>query len=93
MKKLLWIPQSGIKPLLCLCFIFFSIGLFAQQVSGIIKDSEGSPIIGAAIIVKGKSNGTTTDAGGAFTLNNVAKGSTLVVSFVGFKTVEVNAER
>ena len=70
----------------------FTTQSFAQQVSGTIKDDGGSPIIGASVLVKGTSNGTITDDNGAFTLNNVAKGSTLVVSFVGFKTQEVNAD-
>ncbi len=72
--------------------MLLSIGLFAQQVSGTIKDNEGGPIIGASVLVKGTSNGTVTDGNGTFTLNNVAKGSTLVVSFVGFKTQEINAD-
>ena len=75
MKKLLRIPQNGIKSLLSISLILFSIGLFAQQVSGTIKDTEGPPIVGASILVKGTSNGTVTDGNGAFTLNNVAKGS------------------
>lgn len=92
MKKLLQIPQNGITFLLSLCFILFSIGLFAQQVSGTIKDNSDAPVVGASVLVKGTSNGTVTDNNGSFTLNNVAKGSTLVVSFVGFKTQEVNAD-
>ncbi len=92
MKKLQCIPQSGIKLLLSLCFTLLSIGLFAQKISGTVKDSDGSSIIGASVLVKGTNNGTTTDENGAFTLDNVARGSTLVVSFVGFKTVEVNAD-
>ena len=68
------------------------MGLFAQQVSGTVKDNNGESIVGAAIVVKGTNNGTLTGVDGSFTLNNVAKGSTLVVSFVGFKAQEVNAD-
>ncbi len=92
MKKLLRIPLCGIKSLFSLCLILLSIGLSAQQISGTIKDTEGAVIVGASILVKGTSNGTVTDGNGAFTLNNVVKGSTLVVSFVGFKTQEINAD-
>jgi iron complex outermembrane recepter protein len=92
MKKLPNIPLNGIKSLFSLFFILFSIGLFAQNISGTIKDNEGAPIVGASILVKGTSNGTVSDGNGAFILNNVAKGSTLVVSFVGFTTQEINAD-
>lgn len=93
MKKLPKLPQSGIKSLLFLLVLLFgTVSLSAQKVSGTIKDSDGSAIIGASVLVKGTSNGTISDENGSFTLNDVAKGSTLVVSFVGFKTVEVNAD-
>ncbi|MDZ7879952.1 MAG: TonB-dependent receptor [Saprospiraceae bacterium] len=69
-----------------------TVGLSAQNVSGTIKDNGGSPIVGASVLVKGTNNGTIADGNGAFTLNNVAKGSTLVVSFVGFKTREISAD-
>lgn len=48
--------------------------------------------MGASVLVKGTSNGTIADANGSFTLKDVAKGSTLVVSFIGFNTQEINAD-
>ncbi len=93
MKKLSLVPFCGIKSLLCLlAFVLCSVGLSAQQVSGTIKSNSGDPLVGAAVLVKGTKNGTVTDNNGAFSLNNVAKGSTLVVSFVGFGTKEVSAD-
>jgi hypothetical protein len=53
MKKLLHFLQIGLKPLFCLFFLFASIGLSAQQVSGTIQDKEGTPIVGASVLVKG----------------------------------------
>ena len=41
------------------------------------------------MVVKGSTNGTITGIDGDFTLNNVPKGSTLVISFVGYETMEV----
>ena len=41
--------------------------------------------------MKGTNNGTLTDVNGSFALTNVPKGTTLVVSFVGFKAQEINA--
>jgi iron complex outermembrane recepter protein len=93
MKKFLRTPFKNVKVNFCLLFwLICSINLFAQQVSGTIQDKEGSPIVGASVLVKGTANGTVTDGNGAFSLNNVAKGSTLVVSFVGYKTQEINAD-
>lgn len=61
--------------------------LQAQQVSisGIVTDKKlNEPIIGASVVVKGTSNGCITDLDGNFQLNNVASGSTLVVSYIGY---------
>lgn len=57
------------------------------SVTGLVIDANGEPVIGANVMVKGTNNGTITDIDGKFTLNN-AKG-TLVVSFIGYKTQEV----
>ena len=57
-------------------------------IKGKIVDSYGEPVIGANVKVKGTTNGTITDMDGNFTLNNVS-GGTLVISFIGYKTLEV----
>lgn len=57
------------------------------SVSGTVVDVNGEPVIGANVMVKGTNNGTITDIDGKFTLDN-AKG-TLVVSFIGYKTQEI----
>ena len=60
------------------------------KVSGVVSDSEG-PIIGASVVEKGaKSNGTVTDLDGKFVLS-VKPGATLVISYMGYKKVEVKA--
>ena len=59
------------------------------KVTGIVKGETG-PVIGATIVEKGTSNGTVTDIDGKFTLK-VRKEATLVVSYVGMKSVEVKA--
>ena len=64
---------------------------FAQNtVTGTIADAQKQPLPGASVVVKGTSNGTVTGGDGTFTLKDVPKGSTLIVSFVGFATQEVN---
>lgn len=69
--------------------------LFATQtkaqeitVTGTVNDSFG-PVIGASVLVKGTTNGCITDLDGKFTLSNVSAKGTLVVSFVGYKTLEI----
>lgn len=66
--------------------------LFAQtQVSGVISDADsGEPIIGATVMEKGTSNGTITDLDGRYSLT-VANGAILVISSVGYATIEVEA--
>lgn len=57
--------------------------------SGTVKDGTGETIIGASVVVKGSSNGTITDIEGSFSLRNVAQGSIIQISFVGYQTQEV----
>jgi len=48
----------------------------------------GEPVVGATVVIKGETIGTTTDADGFYTLPDVPSDATLVFSFVGLKTVE-----
>lgn len=59
-----------------------------RTVSGTITDENGAGMPGVNIIVKGLSSGTVTDVNGKYSLSAPANG-TLVVTFVGYKTVEV----
>ena len=56
---------------------------------GVIIDDTGEPVIGATVLVKGTTTGTTTDIDGNFTLNGIKVGSTLVISYVGYEPIEV----
>lgn len=70
--------------------------LHAQQmsISGIVTDKKlNDPIIGASVVIKGTSNGCITDLDGNFQLNNVAAGSTLVVSYIGYQTLEIPVQK
>jgi iron complex outermembrane recepter protein len=90
MKKLLQTPIQGGKALFCLLFLLIgTFNLSAQTVSGTIKSDNGDPLVGASVLVKGTKNGTLADVNGAFKLNDVPKGSTLVASFVGYTTKEI----
>ena len=67
--------------------------LYAQQqgkkVTGTISDAMG-PVIGATVMEKGTNNGAITDMDGKFSLT-VQPGATLVITYIGYKTVEVKA--
>lgn len=54
----------------------------------VTEKGTGEPIIGATVVIKGQSIGTTTDVDGFYTLKDVPSEATLVFSFVGLKTVE-----
>ena len=56
-------------------------------VSGTVVDENGEPILGAGVVVKGTTNGTTADLDGRFSLT-VPAGSVLQFISVGFETVE-----
>jgi iron complex outermembrane receptor protein len=72
--------------------VMFPILTFAQgTVTGTVTEaSTGNPLPGANVIVKGTSNGATTDFDGNFNINVNAFPVTLVVSSVGFSTQEIN---
>lgn len=72
--------------------LIVSFQLMAQQrrVSGTVVDSrDQSAMIGANIIEKGTANGTVTDNDGRFFLNLTTSNPVLVISTIGYKTVEV----
>lgn len=77
----------------CLVVLLSFVCLFAlaqgKQVSGIVKDTSGEPVIGANVIVKGTTNGTITGIDGDFTLSDVKKSDVIVFTFIGYKTEEV----
>lgn len=63
--------------------------LQTTEVRGRVTGEQGEGIPGATIVVKGTTVGTATDVNGNFSLNVPAGGSTLIVSFIGYKTQEI----
>ena len=63
----------------------------SNKITGIIKDQEGEPIIGANITVKGQSIGTITDIDGRFVLEASAN-AIIQISYIGYVSQEVNIE-
>lgn len=101
MKKGIFLRISA-KILCCMCLLGSAVAFEAtaapaaeqqqgQRVQGTVRDSNGEPLIGASVLVKGSTIGVSTNADGQFTIDAKAN-STLVVSYVGFKTTEVRAK-
>ena len=67
-----------------------SIGAFAQITGKVVEAGTTSGLPGATVVLKGTTNGTTTDFDGNFTID-VGQGSTLVISFLGFQSQTVSA--
>lgn len=75
--------------------LFIGIGLVNAQVSKVTgtvtSHEDGLPVVGASVLVKGTQVGTVTDIDGNFTITNVpSSAGTLVVSFIGMKTQEID---
>ena len=62
----------------------------SSTIRGKVIDINGDPVIGANIVEKGTTNGTTTDVEGNFSIN-AKSGSTLVITFIGYVREEVKA--
>ncbi|MDP4261734.1 MAG: SusC/RagA family TonB-linked outer membrane protein [Bacteroidota bacterium] len=58
-----------------------------QEITGTVKSAEGGPLEGATITVKGTKNSVATNAAGLFSIN-AEPGQTLVITFIGFRTIE-----
>ncbi|WP_026632663.1 SusC/RagA family TonB-linked outer membrane protein [Dyadobacter alkalitolerans] len=89
MKRIYKISGRGI--FFSFMLSFAAIVAFAQErkVTGKITDLAGTGIPGATVVVKGTQTGTNTNGDGEFSIN-VGNSTTLVISFVGYKTKEVS---
>ncbi len=72
-------------------FLVSGAAVFAQRtVSGkVTTATDGAPLPGVSVLVKGTTTGTSTDVDGNFTLNVPNNDAVLVLSFIGFTTQEV----
>jgi TonB-linked SusC/RagA family outer membrane protein len=85
-------PGPGWPPLLllALCLSLFNTVLFAQgsTVSGTVTDEAKNPLPGVNVILKGTTNGTTTDGTGKFSITLPDENAVLIFSFIGYETQE-----
>lgn len=85
---------SGARKALMLLVVFMltCFQTFAQntiRVNGLVKDESGATLQGASIRVKGAAVASQTDERGSFILENVPANGTLIVSYTGYLTKEV----
>lgn len=83
--------MRNFKLLLTGLLLCFSFTMIAQQtLKGIVKEkATGEGLPGVTVVVKGTSNGTSTDFNGNFELKNVKTGDIIVVTYLGFKEQEI----
>ena len=80
--------KSG-SPLL-ISLLFFSVYSFAQDINikGKVVKSDGQPVVGASVVIKGTNKGTTCNEAGEFQLSAPGK-ATLVITATDFTALEV----
>ena len=62
------------------------------KVTGVITDTNGESIIGASVVEKGTTNGTTTDIDGRYELDLSGKNAVLSISYLGYATQEIRVD-
>ncbi len=73
-------------------FLGFSLQMIGQRtIKGTVTSTEGEPLIGASVVVKGTTNGTITDLDGKYELK-AKKGDILEFSYIGFNSKDITIE-
>jgi TonB-dependent starch-binding outer membrane protein SusC len=74
-----------------LCLSFITSFAFSQQrtVTGRVTDSNNQPVVGASVVIKGTTTGTTTDQQGRFSLSVPSDQTVLSVSYVGHEARDI----
>jgi hypothetical protein len=70
----------------------FALPQTPGTISGVVVDERGTPIPGTSVLVKGTTIGTATDLEGRYSLTLPASAKSLVFSFIGYSTQEVNIQ-
>lgn len=85
----MFVDLKNTRNWLIMLFTLICVNASAQQISGIVKDGLGEPIIGASVVEKGTTNGTVTNLDGKFTLK-ISGNHPIEVSYIGMKTQVIN---
>ncbi len=81
------------KQLLFLLFSIISVTLFGRTVTGTVtQKSDGEPVIGASVMVKGTSSGVMTDIDGKYSIEVSNNKAVLVFTYIGYNTETVKVD-
>lgn len=70
----------------------FALPQTPGTISGVVVDERGAPVPGTSVLVKGTTIGTATDLEGRYSLTLPTSAKSLVFSFIGYSTQEVNIQ-
>jgi TonB-linked SusC/RagA family outer membrane protein len=75
---------------LLLCLFLWPIVSYAQTtITGTVTENDGTPLIGASVVVKGSTKSVAADVNGKFSLSSVTPDQVLVISYLGYETKEI----
>lgn len=63
-----------------------------QKITGLVTDEKGDPLVGATVSIKGNNLSVITNAEGRFTINNGPENAIVVISYIGYQTIEVKVD-
>ena len=82
--------MKNFKNLLSVALFLIAATVIGQtKISGTIVDESNEGLPGASVVIKGTTNGTETNFDGKFTLTASTESGTVVISYLGFKTMEL----
>ncbi len=91
LKVRMFNSRKARKAMLSMALFVCSTAAMAQnQVTGVIRDAQGEPLVGVSVMEAGTQNGVVTDIDGRYTIN-VKRGAKLNVSYVGFEPQTITA--
>ena len=83
--------MKNFKNLLLVALFFATAAVFGQtKITGKVVDGSNEPLPSASVVVKGTTNGTSTNFDGNFTITASSNSGVIIVSFVGYETKEVS---
>ncbi len=86
--------KSKLILIIALNLLLFSTTVQSQNVvRGTVMDEKGETLSGVNVKIKDSKTGTVTDFNGKFSLKNEKQGDVLVVSYLGYETKEINADK
>ena len=81
--------MKNFKNLLFVALFLIAATVIGQtKISGTIVDETNEGLPGASVVIKGTTNGTETDFNGKFMLTATTESGTIIISYLGFKTME-----